>query len=66
MVPFYSAEGWAKKIIHTMRHFSRRDRMTLRMRTPPYERLGSVCDKHALNRFIARYVMLLSTVSVFV
>jgi hypothetical protein len=22
--------------------------MTLRMRTPPYERLGSVCGKHAL------------------
>ncbi len=56
-IPFFRAGGWAKIFWKWERHFSRRDRVTERMRTPQHERNLEVCAANALNRSIAPYII---------
>ncbi len=58
MVTFQKAVQWKQLIIR----FFRRDRVTMRMRTPQHERNLKVCAANALNRSIAHYIILLVSV----
>ncbi len=55
-VPFSEREGGQHFFRSSMRHFSKRDRVTLRMRMPQHERNSEMCAVNALNRSIARYI----------
>jgi hypothetical protein len=56
-VPFSEREGGQHFFRSSIRHFSKRDRVTLRMHTPQHERNLEVWAANALNRSIALYII---------